>query len=245
MLVLIDIGNTTVGLSIYNNKDITCLKIIDTLALKEKKIDLENEYKGLFDKVDDCFISSVVPSLNNCFKSYFKKNFDIEPLFLNIAMNKKYHINLDQPNELGSDLLAAIYGSSKYFNEAIVVDLGTASKFLIIKNDEFLGGAIAPGFEGSINSLFNNAEMLNEFKMEDASKVVGNSTMECITNGSIFGMVSLVEGMVERIKKETNIQNVILTGGSIVHILKHLSFKYLYAPNLIYEGLLLIYEYQK
>ncbi len=240
MIALIDIGNTTIGFALKNKK-IELLKVVDTKDLKNHK-NIDEVIKGVYQNVDACVISSVVPSLNDLFKAYFIKEFRIEPLFISVELNHKYQIDLDNPHELGADLLSVIFGSSLYFKESIIVDLGTASKFLAVKGDVFIGGAIAPGFEGSFNSLFSNAELLNEFKLKDTFHALGHNTNDCIASGVILGHTSCVDGMIQRIKEETNIQNIILTGGCSKYIIDHLKSEYLYVPNLIFEGMLLIYE---
>ena len=248
MIILMDIGNTTISIASINNinvnkeYEIINIKKINTMDLKHHSIKLDNELKDLnLSDVQDVIISSVVPSINDLFVTYFK-SFNIIPLFIESKMNQEIEILLEKPEELGSDLYCLAHASRNYYDKCIIVDLGTATKFLVVDHLSFLGGAISFGFEVAFNALFTSAELLNSIKLTNVDKVVENSTSKCIRSGMIIGMASLVNGMVDKIKKEQGDIPVLLTGGNAEYVKDHFNFNYKYVPNLIFEGMVRLYD---
>ena len=126
------------------------------------------------------------------------------------------------------------------------MDLGTASKFVVVTKDaEILGGAIAPGILSSLNSLFSSAAKLSEVNLDIPKKVIGKDTTTCIQSGSLYGSVSMIEGMIKRIEKEIGPVKVVLTGGFAEVIKSILELEYVYEPNLLIEGLIILYNKNK
>ena len=98
----------------------------------------------------------------------------------------------------------------------IVVDFGTATTFNIINaNNEFIGGVIAPGIKGSLDSLVNGTAKLPRVEIEAPASVIAKNTVTNMQAGIVFGFAGLVEYIVKRIKKELKCPNVktIATGG--------------------------------
>ena len=150
---------------------------------------------------------------------------------------------LTDPSELGSDLLAdGVAGSNRYPKGALVVDLGTATKFIVVKDGKFLGGAIAPGVMTSLKGLIENAALLEETALQRPEKVIENNTIGCIQSGLINGTIAMVDGMIEKIQQELGSLNVIITGGLADSIISGLKASFTYCPNLIFEGIMQIYE---
>ena len=244
-MILIDIGNTTIGICLYQENRLNVVKRIKTKDLKNKTTTLSEEFKDLNFKDRKCLISSVVPSLNDEFTNLFKNKYNIDPVFVDINKNQLFKIHLDNPLELGSDLLMVTYGASLYFDEAIIVDLGTVSKFLVYKGHDFLGGAIGVGFENSYDAIFDTAEMLKESALIKPEKIIETSTEKCLASGIINGMVSLVDGMIQKIKEEQHIENVILTGGASIILHPYFKTNLKYVPDLIFEGMIKYVQSQR
>ena len=243
-MILIDIGNTTINICL-TEPTLNVIKSLKTKALKNHLTSLDQELQDLELKADECLISSVVPSLNQSFVAYFKMRYNIDVSFVDISKNNLFKIHLDEPSELGSDLLMVTYGARNYFDEAIIVDLGTVSKFLVYQGHDFLGGSIAIGFENSFEAIFENAEMLNSFVLTMPEHVIENATNRSIASGIINGMVALVDGMIKKIKEERHIENVILTGGAALFLHPYFETKLKYVPHLIFEGMIKYAETQR
>ena len=97
-------------------------------------------------------------------------------------------------------------------SEAIIVDLGTATKYIYCKNQTFYGVSIAPGVSVSMKALVNNAALLPSVELVCPKKVIGTSTINCIQSGVIYGAASQVDGMIDRIKEEIGNKDVKVNG---------------------------------
>ena len=101
----------------------------------------------------------------------------------------------------------------------MVVDFGTGNNFDVISADgEFLGGAIAPGIEVSLDALFGRAAQLRAIELVEPRSVIGKSTVESIQSGAVYGFAAMIDGMVERFAGELGDINVVATGG-LAHLI--------------------------
>lgn len=241
MILLIDGGNTTLGIGVRKDNQIEVISRISTPKLKEKNL-LIDIFKKIDYPITDVFTLSVVPSINDKIIQASLDVFHLKPIFVNINMRNDIKILLDNPQELGTDLYIDIYASKLHYDKSIIIDLGTATKILVVDQNVFLGGAIVPGLIGSFNSLFSTAELLNSVEITKPQGVIGNSTHECLISGLIVGHATLIEGMVKKIKDKYGISNVLLTGGNSIYIKDELTIDYKYVPDLIFEGLQLLYD---
>lgn len=247
MLLLFDVGNSNIVLGKVENK-----KIISTYRFITSSSMTEDEYYHKFkeiignDRIKGIAISSVVPQLDNILSIMCKKYFSITPLLVSTNLNSGLSYKIDNPSELGADLLCDAVGAlNKYPNEnKIIVDLGTASKFIVVnKNNEYLGGAISPGLLKSLDSLINSAAKLSDVAMGVPGKVIGSDTKSCIQSGMVYGFASLVDGMIQKIKNELNDENtkVILTGGLSCYVKDILTTDFEYDSDILLKGLLSLY----
>lgn len=250
MLLCLDIGNTHIVMGITVNKQIK-----DIYRYATNVMITEDEYAIKFletlkgrgynpQNVKGVIISSVVPGLDKVMTGVFEKYFHLKPLFVSQGVKSGLNIKIENPKQLGADLLVgAVAGYNKYPENLIVVDLGTATKFVVVtEKGEILGGAIAPGIQSSLNSLFSSAAKLSQVNLEVPKKVIGRDTTTCIQSGSLYGAASMIEGMVQRIKNELGEAKVILTGGLAEVIKDILNLEYVYEPNLLIDGLTIIYN---
>jgi type III pantothenate kinase len=130
-----------------------------------------------------------------------------------------------------------------YGGPAIVVDFGTATVFdAISANGEYLGGAIIPGIEISLDALYGRAAGLRRVELVEPRSVIGRSTIESIQSGAVYGFTSMVEGMCRRIETELGPCTIIATGG-LGGLMAPLSATIQHhEPWLTLHGLRLIYE---
>lgn len=246
MLLCFDIGNTNVVLAIVENKEIKKIFRFVTNAhlTADEYYQKVNSVIGN-QNIEGVVISNVVPALDSIFEEMVKKYFNLTPMFIVPGIKSGLKLKIDSPKTLGSDLLCDAVGAvAKYQTALIIVDLGTATKFIVVNEQkEYLGGAIAPGMNGSLNSLIASAAKLSHTALVKPKKVIGNDTTACIQSGMIYGTVSMIEGMVNRIKNELNTEyvNVILTGGLAELIKDSLNIKFYYEPNILILGLIQLY----
>jgi type III pantothenate kinase len=148
------------------------------------------------------------------------------------------------PKEVGAGRIAnAVAAFDLYGGPTVVVDFGTGTNFDVISaKGEFVGGAIAPGIEISLDALFGRAAALRAVELVEPRNVIGKSTVESIQSGAVYGFVGLVDGMVERFRKELGQCTVVSTGG-LAHLLSAVSDTIQHTePFLTLHGLRLVHE---
>lgn len=247
MVLLVDIGNSNIVFGFACEKTDEIGKIYRLKSFSDKTCD---EYYILFknligDKIfDDVIISSVVPVITSAIKKMFEIYFDIKPLIMGPGLKTGIQVKADDPRSVGADLLCDVAGALKYAQECLVIDLGTATKYLYCKNNTFMGVSIAPGVAISMKALVNSAALLPSIELHTPKKVLCNNTINCMQSGVIYGAASQVDGMIDRIKEEIGNKDIkiIATGGLsklIVPLCKH---NLEYNENLNLIGLLQIYK---
>jgi type III pantothenate kinase len=201
--------------------------------------------KSLFDlsNVSAVAISSVVPRITEKLKEICEKFLKIEPLIVGPGIKTGLNVKTDNPREVGADLICAAVAVEDLSNPILVVDLGTAIKYIYIKNKTILGVIITPGVNISIKALVGNTALLPDIDIEVPKKVLGTHTIACMQSGVTYGVASQVDGLIERIGDETKESfEVVLTGGLsglIAPLCKH---KLSRDPDLVLKGLLKIYS---
>lgn len=222
MLLAIDIGNTNIVLGVFKGKALKKSWRIPTL-----KKGAPDEYaailSGLFLKdgiepsgFKGAVVSSVVPSLDRVFRETIRGLTGFRPLFAGVDLIPKMPVLIDTPRELGADRLVNGYAAYGIYKRAlIIVDAGTAITFdYVTKKGEYAGGVIAPGISISAGALFESAELLNPVEIKRPENVIGKNTGDAVKSGLYWGFISLVDGIIQRMKKETGkVDKVIATGG--------------------------------
>lgn len=245
MLLAIDIGNTLIDFGLFKGDDLLAVYKAAT-----KPIRSEDEYKNVFENafksanvskkdIEEIIISCVVPSLTQPFIRLAKAILGRAPLLVGPGLSSGLLLRVDNPLEVGSDLVAdAIGGKSLYGKNLFICDLGTASKYLYLDNDgAFAGLAIAPGFRLSIEALVEGAASLPEVTLIPPKNVMGKNTLDCMNSGITYGSAYEAKGFFEAFQKEANRPlKAILTGGN-AHYISSLLPEFSFEPNLLLIGL--------
>ncbi len=222
MLLAIDIGNTNTVFGLFDNE-----KLIKSFRIGTKEFRESDEYGiillNLFhyhnlniQGLSGAIISCVVPSLLDTFIDVVLRYFYIEPLIVSLDVDIGIAILYNRPEEVGADrLVNAVAGFEKYRQALIIVDFGTATTFdYITAKGEYAGGVISPGISVSLNALCKNASMLPNVEIIRPEGVIGRDTVSSIQSGIFYGYGALVDGIVEKIKKEVGgSPKIIATGG--------------------------------
>jgi len=245
MILLVDIGNTNICLGVVKNN-----KIISTYRIKTSPDKSADEYylfakEFIKEDIDDVIISSVVPIVTSIAIKMFKTHYNIEPKVIGNKLKTGIKILADDPKTVGADLICNVAAASNYFDKGLIVDLGTASKFIYFEKNTFVSVSIAPGMSVSMKGLVNSAALLPNFELVAPVKVLNTSTIPCMQSGVIYGFASLVDGMIERIKIELNNPNlkIVATGGLSKLISNYTKEKIdVNDPNLTLEGIYEIYK---
>lgn len=242
MILGIDIGNTCIVMGILD--DINSYKKVRINTHDDKISEALHVYDKY--KIDDIIISSVVPSVEVDLGVLCVIIFGITPKYVKSTDKSNITIKINDPSSLGADLYTAVIAAEYlYSTPFIVVDLGTATKILVVNDKkEFLGGAISAGVVTSLNNLISSAELLNDLSFNDDLNVVGNDTLSCLGSGTLIGTACMIDGMIDRIINEVNLNNptVILTGGLSNKVLKYINHDVILNEDLLLIGLKVIYD---
>lgn len=245
MVLLVDVGNTNIVFGFSDGNEIK-----KTYRFKTNTNKTADEYyimlKPMFDlyHVDSAIISSVVPIVTSALKKMCQRYITPEPMIVGPGIKTGIQLKVDDPKTVGADMIADTAGAMKRYNEAIIIDLGTATKYIYAKNNTFLGCSIAPGVAISMKALVNNAALLPNIELVCPKKVIATNTITCMQSGVIFGGAAQVDGMVERIREELNNPNVpvLATGGLSSLIIPLCKTKIERFESLTLDGLLEIYK---
>jgi len=252
MLLAIDIGNSDITVGLWKDG---MWKFIWRISSRP---DLPELYYGI--KIRDHFLesaiesnavktvvlSSVVPALSERIRNVVRTLFEREPILLGPKIYNQLPIQVLNPFEIGSDLVAN--ASAAYFEHkkpCIVVDFGTALTFTTISGTgEILGVSIAPGLKTAIKSLSQNTAKLFDVPLELPPSSLGKNTVTAIQSGIMFGYEGLVRNVVSKIRAELNTDClVIATGGLSSHITSLKDLFYSIEPHLTLDGLRRIGEW--
>ncbi len=244
MILLIDIGNSNICFGLHNHQ-----ALVHSYRIKSFLDKSSDEYFLLFkniihETIEDIIISSVVPQITSAIKKMSEHYYKITPKIMGQGLKTGLKIIADDPKSVGADLICDVVGASKFSQEGLVVDLGTASKIMYFKNNAFMSCLIAPGVATSTKAMITKAALLPNIELVVPKKVLNNSTIPCMQSGILYGFASMVDGLIKRIKKEINnpFIHITATGGLISLIAPLCEEKLnLIEPDLVLLGLYEIY----
>lgn len=254
MLLCIDIGNSNIKYGIFKNDELILNVRVQTNKLKtadEFIVDLFtifNINKIEYKEIKKAIISSVVPKLTDAIKKAILNVLNINSLIVGPGVKTGLNILLDDPAQLGADLVAAsIATSTLYTCPAIVISMGTATAMCIIdKNKNMKGGIIAPGVNVSLEALTNSTALLPSIGLSAPKSIIGKNTIDCIKSGVVIGEACKIDGLINKIEEELGEKcTIVATGGLAKNIVPNCAHKIIVDENLIINGLRLIYEKNK
>jgi type III pantothenate kinase len=249
MILVADVGNTNTVLGVWDDKNLVCSGRLST-DTSETTIEFSMKLKTFLDlngvsEITGGVISSVVPALVRTIKKAVKLVCGVELLVVGPGIKTGLNIKLDNPAEMGADLVAGdVAVIHKYKLPAILFDIGTATTASVIdKNGAHLGGAIVCGVKTALKALSTSTALLAQTDISAPSKVIATNTAEAMKCGSVIGTAALIEGMAARFEEELGEKaNVIITGGLGRSIAKEIRIPVTVDDNLLLEGLRIIYE---
>ena len=251
MLLTVDVGNTNTVLGIFDGDELVHSWRVktdprttaDELWLQFNALVADYEVTGLS-------ICSTVPAtlreLRTMIASYFSK---VPTTIVEPGTKTGVPLLVDNPKEIGADrIVNTLAAHALYGGPAIVVDFGTSTNLDVVSpKGEFLGGALAPGIEISVDALAARAAQLRKVELIRPKSVIGKNTVEALQSGTIFGFAGQVDGLVDRITVELaesydQAPTVIATGGLAPLIIGVAETIDEHEPDLTLIGLRLIHE---
>ncbi|HHG73429.1 MAG TPA: type III pantothenate kinase [Persephonella sp.] len=253
MIIGIDIGNTTTEIGFLRSET-----LIKSYKLKTDRGKTQDDWfldfyqiLGIesFPEAKDFVVSSVVPAVEDRIGKAVEKISGKKAIFIGKDIKVPITNRYRNPEEVGIDRLVNSFAVvKKYGYPSIVIDFGTAVTFDVINEKaEYVGGAIFPGIDASIEALFSKTAKLPSVNLQTVNHIVGKTTSDSIKSGIFNGYLSMVEGIVEKINKEAGYKHrVIITGGNGKLISEGLKIDFVYDEFLSMEGIYFVYtEYKK
>lgn len=252
MFLAVDVGNSNIVLGIYANGSWAKVWRVETDPGK-KRDDYLSQFRTLFEgaglaagDVRSSMIASVVPSLNGELAPAIEQLTRVRPIMLSHQSDTGIVMETDRPEEIGPDLIAGIVAGYHIMSgTCIVVDFGTATTLMAVKEPGVLtGGAICAGLKITAEALVGRAAMLSDIPLVPPPKVLARGTVEAMQSGLVMGHICMVEGLIDRMKKELGEINtkVIATGGLAEMLADRTTYFDRVDPLLTLKGMRIIEE---
>ncbi len=251
MILAIDIGNTNIVLGGIAEGEIMFVARMATDPIKtsdQYHLELKNML-SLFEvdaiTLEGTIIASVVPQVQNSIHTAILKMTKKEPLIVGPGIKTGLKIQVDNPKQVGSDLIvAAVAGMRLYGAPLMIVDMGTATTISVIdENRAFQGGCICPGVRISMDALTNRTSQLPGISLEAPKQAIGRNTVDCMRSGIMLGAAAMLDGLIDRMEAELGREvPVVATGGISRFIIPLCHRRIQYDKNLILKGLDFLYH---
>lgn len=251
MILAIDVGNTNIVIGCIDKEKCHFIERLSTVRIKtelEYAIDIKSVldiYHVCPEEIEGGIISSVVPQITTNIKLAAEKILKKEILVIGSGIKTGLDIRIDDPGQLGADLVAAsVAGIAEYPVPMMIFDMGTANTVCVIDREKrYLGGMIYPGLGVSLDSLTAHASQLGGISLEAPERVIGRNTIDCMKSGVIYSAAAAMDGIIDRIQEEMGeTLTVIATGGLAKCIVPHCRKEVILDDDLLLKGLLVLYD---
>ncbi|MFM8611478.1 MAG: type III pantothenate kinase [Actinomycetota bacterium] len=251
MLLAVDVGNTSSVIGLFDGEDLAAEWRIATRYRTTDE--LEVVLRGLLaarqirpDAITSGCLSTTVPPVQGAWEEVLQRVAGTAPVVIEPGVRTGVAVRVQNPREVGPDRIAnAAAAAALHGAPAIVVDFGTATNFDVVAADgAFVGGAIAPGLEVSMEALFARAARLGKVELVAPPSAIGTATVDSLQSGAVYGFAGLVDGLVGRLRAELDAPDcpVVATGGLAVLLAEHCATVTAVDPQLTLVGLRLIHE---
>lgn len=251
MLLTLDIGNTSTTIGLFD-KD----SLVESWSIASEKHRSEDEIGILLmsllrihnyeQYVHSACLCSVVVCLTERYKNAISRYLNIEPFVVSSKTTNLLNYCVDYPDEVGADRIVNAFAAYQlYKRTCIVVDMGTATSFDIVKaNGDFLGGIICAGMKIQAESLKKFTSKLPLIKIEAPNMVIGTNTIDAMLSGIVRGHACMIDGLIKECEKELSEKVlVIATGGYSEIVAQYMERKFDFInPNITLEGLKIVYD---
>jgi len=248
MLLAIDVGNTNTVIGCFDGDEMTESWRIKTDA-RATADEIALMLRGLLadePRPSGLVASSTVPAVQHELRAVFQRYYeDVPTVIVEPGVRTGVPILTDNPREVGPDRIVNVAAAHHlYGGPAVIVDFGTSTNFDVVSTKgEFLGGALAPGIEISVDALAARAARLLKVELVRPRSVIGKSTVESLQSGIIYGFAGQIDGIVRRIAHELDEEPVVIaTGGLAQLVLEESDTITHHEPDLTLIGLRLVFD---
>jgi len=248
VLLAIDVGNTNTVLGLFDGEPLTASWRIKTDG-RTTADELVLTYRGLLEgqsKVTGIAMCSTVPAVLSEMRLMLDRYYNgIPTIIIEPGTKTGVPILTDNPKEVGADRIVNTLAAHHLFGgPCIVVDFGTSTNLDVVSaKGEFLGGALAPGIEISLDALAQRAAQLRKVELVRPRSPIGKNTVEALQSGALYGFAGQVDGLVDRIREELDeLTAVVATGGLAPIVVPESRTITHHEPDLTLIGLRLVFE---
>ena len=252
-LLAADIGNSHTVLGILEDGEVTAHWRVATeerSTSDEWAVLLRGLLGPTLGELDGIAVCATVPSVLHEWREMLAGSFgDLESVVVEPGVRTGIPVLMDNPREVGADrIVNALAAATDFGGPAIVVDFGgTATTFDVVSaKGQYIGGAIAPGIEISLEALGRRGAQLRKVELLRPRSVIAKNTVEALQSGMLFGVAAQVDGMVSRMIAELGVEtsdvNVISTGHLAPLVREECSCFTAHSPWLTLQGLRLVFE---
>jgi type III pantothenate kinase len=253
MLLAIDVGNTNTVFGVFAGSGTAT---VATARASTRADRMPDEWYAILapvleasgvapNDITGMIISSVVPNVTRWLRAMGEERLLVDPLIVGIDMDLGLEIDYDNPAEVGADrLVNSIAAINEYGAPVIAIDFGTAINFDVVnERGAYVGGSLAPGLVIALDAMTSRAARLFTVELKVPPTAIARNTTEAIQSGVVLGYLSLIEGMIVRIKRELGLDPpVVVTGGYGEIFVDASPMIDHFNPNLTINGLKLAYD---
>lgn len=253
MLLVADVGNTNSTFGVYAASNPVAVATVRTATQHDRMPDewyailepvLQMQGTSLRD-VTAVVLSSVVPPVTRWLSVLAKHRLNVEPIVVGAHLELGMPIDADNPAEVGADrIVNSLAALERYGAPVIAIDFGTALNFDVVDHrGHYLGGSLAPGLIIALEAMTSRAARLFSVDLVPPPHAIGTNTIHAIQSGLVLGYISLVEGMITRLRAELEGDpKIVVTGGYAELFAKNSDVIDAFDPNLTIDGLRLVWE---
>lgn len=251
MILTIDIGNSTIVLGGVQEQEICFECRINTDRVKTSDtycIDLKTlfEIYGVeLGTIEGVIIASVVPQVLNSVRTAIRKLLGTEPLVVGPGLKTGLNIKLENPGQMGADLVAAgVAALREHKPPLVIIDMGTATTMSVLDPEgAHLGGCVCPGLRISLEALTGRTSLLPGIQLDSPRQAIGRNTADAMRSGVMYGNAAMLDGMIDRFREETGWDfTVVATGGLAKRVVPLCRHRIVYDRHLIIKGLAALYR---
>lgn len=260
MLLTIDMGNSSISIGIFDTIE---GKLLNTFKISCDSEKTSDEYVALLanmffiygiraEDINGAITASVVPQLSHVMYKTIVKFIGKEPIVVGPGIKTGFPIRIDDPSELGADLVANAAAVTALMQKnsgkaSIIIDMGTATTMSAINTrGEYIGTSIMPGVRIELDSLHSKTAQLPTVTPGVPDRAIGKNSQEAVRSGVILGSALMIDALIDRFEKEMRVDersiDLYATGGLADIIIPACRHAMSYDPHLTLKGLYHIYQ---
>lgn len=254
MVLAVDVGNSNIVMGGYKEGEVAFLSRMST----ERHMEADQyavQFKGVLalygvasESIEGITMATVVPALTPVLLRAFAHLTAAPPLVLGLRHRGDIAVDIEDPAELGTDILAsALAVRHTRPLPAVIIDMGTATKVTALDADGVLRGvAISPGLFISLDAMVSRASSLGGIPVESPQHAIGRNTPESMKSGVVLGSASMLDGMIDRFAGEMGpVKTVVATGGAAAVVVPNCRHTVELCDTLLLDGLYTAYRQEQ